>query len=783
MRRRLLLIRIALLAAAAIAVGACAPSVADRPAANAVNTAPLPAAAPLSLIPQVASLQPASGSFPLRSGDALGVPPGDAGAADAARWLADHVRSSRGLALVVGGEAKPAIRFTRDTGVAGDEAYRLTITTAGVEVRARTDAGLFYGAVTLWQVLTSVPSGAPLPALAIDDAPRFAWRGLMLDSARHMQTPDEIRTLIEQMAEHKLNVLHWHLTDDQGWRLPIRRYPELTRIGAWRTPPDAGHDGEPARYGGFYTRAQIRALVAYAAARHITVVPEIDLPGHATAAVASYPRLGVTGKRPKVSVDWGVNTTLYNPSPATVRFMEHVLDEVMALFPSHYIHLGGDEAVKDQWQASPAVQAQRRRLGLASDDDLQGWFMDQLGSYLDAHGRRMIGWDEILEGGVPGDAVVMSWRGSKGAVEAAGKGHDVILSPAPDLYFDQLQSDRADETTGRIPVKSLADIYAFEPVPKALDAAEVVHVLGAQANVWTEHMPSFAHVEHAVFPRLDALAEATWTVPARRDWHDFLARLPAQLARYRAAGIGYADSAFAPDIAVDADAALATGHTRVTISNQARFGTLHYTLDGSDPDAHAPVYTAPFNVALPATVRAAAYADDGSVLGAPRVRVIDRISLLARGTTDLANCPGSPFRLRVQPLPDVTSLSPVYELPLFNACQQWADAPLDGIHGLHVALQRLPNNYALAHEAKLVVQRPSATPFGELVVHLDGCEGAVLTQWNLPDPARTRRSLAFDAAITPPPGRHTLCFALTAPTDGPLYVFDRVQLLDAAPMP
>jgi len=320
-------------------------------------------------------------------------------------------------------------------------------------------------------------------------------------------------------------------------------------------------------------------------------------------------------------------------------------------------------------------------------------------------------------------------------------------------------------------------------VPKQLDAAETAHVLGAQANVWTEHMPSFAHVEHAVFPRLDALAEVDWTPVARRDWHDFLVRLPGQLARYRAAGIGYADSAFAPDIDVDADAALATGRTRVTLSNQAKYGTLRYTLDGSAPDPRAPVYTAPFTVTLPATVRAAAYAADGSVLGAPRERVIDRVALLTRGTTALANCPGSPFRLRVQPLPDVTSLSPVYELPLFNACQQWTDAPLDGTHGLHVALQRLPNNYALAHEAKLVVQRPHAAPFGELVVHLDSCDGPELTRWTLPDPAHAPRALAFEAAVAPPPGRHTLCFALTAPTAGPLYAFDRVQLRDAAPAP
>ncbi|MEW5313157.1 MAG: hypothetical protein WDW38_004746 [Sanguina aurantia] len=380
--------------------------------------------------------------------------------------------------------------------VTSPEGYTLDVTPQGVRLVARTDAGLFYGAMTLAQLLSPDDrrGAVAIATLHIDDQPRFPWRGLMLDSARHMQTIGEIETLIDQMAQHKLNTFHWHLADDQGWRIEIRRYPQLTAIGAWRTPIDAGHDGQPLRYGGFYTQDQIRQLVAFAADRHVTVVPEIDMPGHAQAAVAAYPSLGVTGRQLGVSEDWGVHPTLYNVDDATLAFMDNVLDEVMALFPSHIIHVGGDEAVKDQWKASPAVQARMHALGLKDEDALQAWFIGQLGRHLAAHGRQLIGWDEILQGPLPPGATVMSWRGTQGAIDAARLGHDVVLATAPDLYFDQLQSDRTDEIAGRLPAMTLASIYAFKPVPAALDASQASHVLGAQANVWTEHMPTMKHV-------------------------------------------------------------------------------------------------------------------------------------------------------------------------------------------------------------------------------------------------------------------------------------------------
>lgn len=747
-------------------------------------------AAVMPLMPLPARVRPASGVLAVNDGTPIVVPAHDAAARQAAAYLSDLLARTRGLHLALkdGAATSGAIVFRRDPEAAMGraEGYTLDVTPQGIRVEARDDAGLFYGAVTLWQWLTPDASHGAVQASAVHivDWPRFRWRGLMLDSARHFQSVAEVEGLLDQMAQHKLNVFHWHLTDDQGWRIQIKRYPELTRIGAWRTPPDAGHDGEPLRYGGFYTQDQIRQVVAYAAARHITIVPEIDMPGHATAAIAAYPQFGVTGQRPPVSVDWGVNPYLYNVDDASFQFIDNVLDEVMALFPSTYIHVGGDEAVKPQWKNSPAVQAKMHALGIKSEDALQGWFIGRVGKYLAAHGRKLVGWDEILEGNnVPADATVMSWRGIDGAVKAARAGHDVVLSPAPQLYFDEVQSDRVDEYAGRIPVETLQSVYGFEPVPKALDAAQAKHVLGAQANVWTEHMPTMAHVQHAVFPRLDAFSEGVWSPAASRQWTGFLGRLPAQLARYRAEGIAYADSAFAVKIAVDANAALAGGQATVTLSDQAGFGAIHYTLDGSAPTPAAPRYSTPFATKLPVTVRANSFDADGNALAAARERVLDRAQLLSLPGTLLPNCPGSDFRLRLQPMPDAASTQPVYAVNVFDSCQRFPATRMDGVVALQVDAVRLERNFALAHDAKLVVSRPHATPFGELVVHVDRCDGAVLASMPLPDPAHSQRDFRLVAKLPAQHGEHALCLIYTAPTDGPLYALGRVTLVPATVAP
>jgi hexosaminidase len=537
---------------AVVAAGALA-SCATKPARSPTLAQPVP------LIPQPALVEPKPGIFRLRDGAALIVDSQNAEAAGIARRFADLLAQTRGIHLDIrpfGSHAeRGAIVFSlvaRAENVPSGEGYDLAVDPQRILLIAREPRGLFYGGVTLWQLLTADTakvSHLDVPQVHVADLPRFAWRGAMLDSARHFQSPEFVKRFIDQLALLKLNTLHWHLTDDQGWRVEIKRYPKLTDVGAWRRPAGAaGTDasGQPVRYGGFYTQEEIRDIVSYAAARYVTIVPEIDMPGHMQAAIAAYPELGSIGDTPLVSPDWGVHTYLVNTDDETIAFLENVLDEVTALFPGPYIHIGGDEAIKDQWKASPRVQARMRELGIKDENAMQGWLLVQIEKHLAARGKRIVGWDEILEGGVPPNAIVMSWRGAKGGVEAAHAGHDVVMAPDPDLYFDHLQSDAPDEPPGRPTLRTLADIYAFEPVPSDMTRDVAAHVLGAQAELWTEHMRTEERVEHAAFPRLDALAEVLWSPKAARDWNSFVARLASEIERQRALGVHVADSAPRP---------------------------------------------------------------------------------------------------------------------------------------------------------------------------------------------------------------------------------------------
>ncbi len=526
------------------------------------------AAAELGLVPRPASLERGAGAFRLTATTRVAFQPSDDAELRAAAefWLAE-ARAYTGLDLAESPREAPSgvddapggpgvIAFRLDPAVPGGrEAYRLTIDPGGLALSASSAAGIFYGVQTLRQLsppalgagLGDAPAarGLELPAVRISDAPRFTYRGLHLDVGRHMFPVAFIKRYVDLLARLKLNTFHWHLTEDQGWRIEILAYPRLTQVGAWRreTMVEKNFDpyvGDGVRYGGYYTRDEIREVVAYASARHVTVIPEIEMPGHSLAALAAYPELACTEGPFEVGTRWGVYDDIYCPSERTFEFLETVLTEVMALFPGPYIHIGGDEAPKRRWRESELAQRVIRDHGLTDEDELQSWFIERIERFLAAHGRRLIGWDEILEGGLPERATVMSWRGVGGGIEAARQGHDVIMTPGSHLYFDHYQSrDRAAEPLAIGGFTPLRKVYDFEPVPDVLTGAQRAHVLGAQANVWTEYIKTPEHVEYMAYPRALALAEVVWSPAAARDWGDFRRRLPRALARLDALGVNY----------------------------------------------------------------------------------------------------------------------------------------------------------------------------------------------------------------------------------------------------
>lgn len=465
---------------------------------------------------------------------------GDGAKADADA-LATMLRPATGLPLDVApmgnvaGELGNGIVLTlypKEESATGEEGYRLTATPPGViQIAASSPAGLFYGGQTLRQLLpsaiyaTTKQEGVKweIPCCRIEDKPRFPWRGFLLDEARHFFGKEFVKVCIDRMAAHKLNTLHWHLTDDQGWRIDIKKYPKITQIGSWR----AETTGDGKRYGGFYTQDEIREIVAYAAARHVTIVPEIEMPGHALGALSAYPEFSCRGGPFKVRTKWGIeDDVLCAGNEGTFKFVEDILDEVLALFPSTYIHIGGDECPKTRWKACPKCQARIKAEGLKDEHQLQGYFTRRIEKYLDSKGRRLIGWDEILEGGLPPKATVMSWRGMGGALAAARTGHDYVATPTSHCYLDYSYS--------RI---SLEKAYSLDPVPAELTAQQRTHCLGVQGNMWSERTPDAAAIDRQTWPRLCALAEVGWTPAESRNTAEFLARMEGHARRLAAMGI------------------------------------------------------------------------------------------------------------------------------------------------------------------------------------------------------------------------------------------------------
>ncbi|MFC8431611.1 beta-N-acetylhexosaminidase [Streptomyces sp. NPDC057253] len=513
------------------------------------------------LIPAPAAVaHPPVGDFLLDESTVIDAGPGTEATA---RWLRATLGAVTGLALAPGaGDDGETIRLRiapADAGHLGPEGYKLYVNGDDITIHGGGPAGVFWGAQTLRQLLgPSAFRRAPVepgrqwraPGTFVEDAPRFRWRGLMLDVARHFMPKDGVLRYLDLMAAHKLNVFHFHLTDDQGWRVEIKRYPRLTEVGSWRARTKFGHRASPLweekPHGGFYTQDDIREIVAYAAERHITVVPEIDVPGHSQAAISAYPELGNTDVIDTSSLsvwdNWGISLNVLAPTDNTLRFYEGVFEELLELFPSEFIHIGGDECAKEQWRQSPSVQARIGELGLADEDALQSWFIGHFDTWLTARGRRLIGWDEILEGGLAPGAAVSSWRGYEGGIAAARSGHDVVMCPEQHVYLDHRQDAGADEPVPIGYVRTLEDVYRFEPVPPQLTSAEAAHVLGTQANLWTEVMEDHARVDYQAFPRLAAFAEVAWSalpVPAERDFADFERRMAVHYERLDALGVGY----------------------------------------------------------------------------------------------------------------------------------------------------------------------------------------------------------------------------------------------------
>ena len=509
-----------------------------------------------ALIPAPLHIEIHADTFFLMPDATIGIP-AQADLRDSTAWIVGLVEDATGLSLRISTGRPAAIQlelvdnealqddFASQAIEATPESYSLRVDADGVRIRASTTAGLFYGLTTLWQLLADDGDGAGyLPTLDILDTPAFGWRGVMLDSARHMQSPEFIKRYIDWMSLHKLNVFHWHLTDDQAWRLEVRRYPRLTDIGGWRVPEGdaAAADidtatGAPRQYGGFYSQEEVREIVAHAESRFITIVPEINVPGHASAAIAAYPELGVSGHGiAQVPARWGIFDNVLNLEESTLEFFENVLLEVTELFPGKFIHIGGDEVVTRQWEGSDRIAERMRELGIEDISTLQNYYVERLQAHLAGLGRRVIGWDEILEGDLPPEAAVMSWRGVDGAIAAAAKGHQTVLSPAPTFYLDHIQTNAADGPPGRGGIITARDIYEFDLLPDTLrDDREFL--LGVQGNLWTEHVRTEERVTYMSYPRAVAIAELGWSSQQSRSWDSFAARLETHGQRLGTLGI------------------------------------------------------------------------------------------------------------------------------------------------------------------------------------------------------------------------------------------------------
>lgn len=585
---------------------------------------PKPEQADYRVVPLPQEITPGMGTpFVLDNQVKILYPEGNQQMQRNAEFLAEYVKKSTGKVLETqaGTEGNKAIVLKLGLTSENPEAYQLTVTDQLVTIAAPTEAGVFRGIQTLRKSLPVVQdAGVVLPPVAINDYPRFKYRAMMLDVSRHFFSLDSVKRYIDILALHNINNFHWHLSDDQGWRIEIKKFPKLTEIGSQRKETVIGrnsgkYDGIP--YGGYFTQEEAKEVVAYAKERYINVIPEIDMPGHMLAALTAYPELGCTGGPYEVWPMWGVaDDVLCAGNDKTLEFIDGVLGELIEIFPSEYIHVGGDECPKVRWEKCPKCQARIKKLGLkpknghSSEERLQSFIISHAEKFLNQHGRRIIGWDEILEGGLAPNATVMSWRGTEGGIEAARLGHDVIMVPTTYLYFDYYQTkDTKDEPLaigGYVPIEN---VYHFEPVPSVLNAEQKKHIIGLQANLWVEYIPTFKHVEYMVLPRMAALCEVQWTMPEKKNYEDFLTRLPHLFAVYNLEGYNFAKHLY--NITAEFTPNEAEGKLDVALST-IDHADIHYTLDGTEPTEASPKYNGILKIDGACTLKAVAIRPTGN---------------------------------------------------------------------------------------------------------------------------------------------------------------------------
>ena len=563
------------------------------------------------------------GEFVLDDGVCIVYPGENEAMRHNALFLADYLKAATGrdYRVETGSRRKKNVTLQLDSSIKNPEGYRVNVSAGGVVIAGASEAGVFYGIQTLRKAIPVKANSVPvLTAVGIEDEPRFGYRGVHLDVCRHFFTVDEVKKFIDMMVLHNMNRLHWHITDDQGWRIEIKKYPELTTVSSRRTETVIGHnsgkyDGKP--YGGFYTQEQAREIVDYAAERYITVIPEVDLPGHMQAALAAYPYLGCTGGPYEVWRMWGVSEeVLCAGNDSVLTFIDDVLTEIMEIFPSEYIHVGGDECPKVRWEKCPKCQARIKALGIKGDDRhtkeeyLQSFIICHAEKFLNEHGRRMIGWDETLEGGLAPNATVMSWRGEGGGIEAARQHHDVIMTPDTYLYFNHYQSkDTEEEPEANGGYSPLAHVYGYEPIPSMLTSDEQKFIKGVQANHWTEYITTFPQLQYMALPRWAALCEIQWSQPEKKDYADFLERLLRLTRLYDALGYNYAKHIFD----VTADYRVNTKNGTVDIfTGTIDDAPIHYTLDGTEPTVQSPVTAGVLSVSQSGTFRAMAVRPSGN---------------------------------------------------------------------------------------------------------------------------------------------------------------------------